>query len=122
MTYKIDFNSSSKIVCVSYSGAVSLEMRMQAVEEVCSNYCHLIPLIILVDVRQLIMDLSFDEQQRFGEYLANHSGLINARVAVLHQPDFNPNIVVDTSAYNNGYMLAQFSSLTEAELWLLQII
>jgi len=122
MSYRINFNESLEIVNVIYSGTVSLEMRKQTVEQVCSNYSHLKPLKILVDVRDLVMDLSFEDQQAFGEYLANHPGLTYARVAVLHKHDFNPNVVIDDSAYNEGYILAQFSSQTDAELWLIQAI
>jgi len=111
-------DESLNIVNVTYTGTVSLHNRMQAVERVCRNYSHLQPLRILVDVRELVMDLSIEEQQTFGRHLANHPGLANARVAVLHKADFNPNVVIDDSAYNDGYMLAQFSSLTDAELWL----
>ena len=122
MSYHINFNESLELVNVIYSGTVSIEMRKQAVEQVCSNYSHLKPLKILVDVRDLVMDLSFNDQQAFGEYLANHPGLTHARVAVLHNHDFNPNVIIDDSAYNEGYVLAQFSSQTDAELWLLQVI
>jgi len=122
MAYKIDFNEPLEIVNVVYSGNVSLGMRMQAVEQVCSNYGHIQSLKVLVDVRELVMELSFDEQQDFGKYLANNPVLINARVAVLHKPDFNPNAIIDDSAFNNGYMLAQFSSRADAELWLLRRI
>ena len=120
MAYTIDLNESLEIVNVVYTGKVSLDMRMQAVEQVCSSYSHLKPLKILVDVRGLIMDLSFDEQQAFGKNLANNPVLTDARVAVLHKPDFNPNAIIDDSAFNNGYMLAQFSSQADAELWLLR--
>ena len=122
MSYHINFNESLELVNVIYSGTVSIEMRKQAVEQVCSNYSRLKPLKILVDVRDLVMDLSFDDQQAFGEHLANHPGLTHARVAVLHKYDFNPNVIIDDSAYNEGYVLAQFSSQTDAELWLLQAI
>ena len=122
MPYIIDLNKPLAIVNVIYSGKVSLEMRLQAVEQVCGNHGHLKPLKILADVRKLVMDLSFDEQQAFGKQLANNPGLTNARVAVLHQPDFNPNAIIDDSAFNNGYMLAQFSSPDDAELWLLNKI
>lgn len=111
-------DDSLNIVNVTYTGTVNLHDRMQAVERVCRNYSHLQPLKILVDVRELVMDLSIEEQQAFGKHLANHPGLTNARVAVLHKPDFNPNVVIDDSAYKDGYMLAQFSSRTDAELWL----
>jgi hypothetical protein len=119
MSYHINLNESLEIVNVIYSGAVSLEMRKQAVEQVCSNHSRFKPLKILVDVRDLVMDLSFEDQQAFGEYLANHPGLTHARVAVLHKSDFNPNVVIDDSAYNKGYLLTQFSSRTDAESWLL---
>jgi len=122
MSYSINLNKSLEIVNVIYSGTVSLEMRKQAVEQVCSNYSHLNPLKILVDVRDLVMDLSFEDQQAFGEHLANHPGLTHARVAVLHKHDFNPNVIIDNSAYNEGYILSQFSSQNEAELWLIKTI
>jgi len=118
MSYVIHKDESLNIVNVTYTGTVNLHNRMQAVERVCRNYSHLQPLKILVDVRELVMDLSIEEQQAFGKHLANHPGLTNARVAVLHKPDFNPNVVVDDSAFNDGYMLAQFSSRTDAEFWL----
>ena len=122
MAYKIDLNELLNIVNVVYSGNVSLDMRMQAVEQVCSNLGHLKPLNILVDVRGLVMGLSFEEQQDFGKHLATNPALTDARVAVLHEPDFNPNAIIDDSAFNNGYMLAQFSSQADAELWLLRKI
>jgi hypothetical protein len=118
MSYVIELNKPQEIVNVIYSGKVSLDMRLQAVDQVCCNYSHLMPLRILVDVRELVMDLSFDEQQAFGKQLANNPALTNARVAVLHKPDFNPNAIIDDSAFNNGYMLAQFISPDDAELWL----
>jgi len=118
MSYVIHKDESLNIVNVTYTGTVNLHDRMQAVERVCRNYSHLRPLKILVDVRELVMELSIEDQQAFGKHLANHPGLTNARVAVLHQRDFNPNVVIDDSAYNNGYVLAQFSSPTDAELWL----
>ena len=122
MAYRIEFDSSPEIVNVTYHGAVSLDQRMLAVKQVCGDYGNVYPLKILVDVRELTMDLSFDEQQAFGEYLANHPGLSHARVAVLHKADFNPNVVIDSAAYNNGYLLAQFSSRSDAEKWLLNEI
>ena len=120
MTYEIKLDELTEIVSVIYSGTASLEMRIRAVEEVCSHFHHLMPLKILVDVRELIMDLYFSEQAAFGEYLANHYGLTDARVDVLHKPDFNPNLVIDVTAFNNGYRLAQFSSRADVELWLLE--
>ena len=64
------------------------------------------------------MHLSFEEQQSFGQYLASHEGLANARVAVLYQKGHNPNLVVDTTAFIGGYLLAQFDDMRTAESWL----
>ncbi len=95
---------------------------MRAAEQACSKHGHLKPLKILVDVRGLVMDLSFDEQQVFGQYLASYPGLSDARVAVLHVAEFNLNTIIDDSAFNSGYLLAQFSSRTDTELCLLKKI
>ena len=119
MTYKIETKPPSNIVNLTYSGKVDLDMRLRAVEEICNTYRDLNPLRILVDVRELVMDMLFGEQEAFGEYLANHYDLRHARVAVLHIPGFNPNAVIDNCAYNNGFQMANFSGHDEAEQWLL---
>ena len=118
MPYTIGFNPQSQIVDVVYSGTVSLDERKKAVEDVCA--AHVKPLKILIDVRKLTMHLSLQEQQTFGKHLAKHPGLINARVAVLHEPSHNPNLLIDATAFNNGYMLAQFNTPEDAEVWLLK--
>jgi hypothetical protein len=118
MPYTLHFDQAKKIVQVFYAGTVSLIERMQAVEDVCGRYTDLNPLKILVDVRALEMHLSFEEQQLFGKFLANHPGLSNARVAVCHKSGHNPNIIIDTLAFTQGYMLAQFDKKRDAESWL----
>lgn len=120
MTYKIETKPPSNIVTLTYSGRVDLDMRLRTVGEICSNYSDLKPLRVLVDVRELVMDMLFGEQEAFGEYLANHYDLHNAKAAVLHQPGFNPNAVINVSAYKNGFQMAEFSSQSKAEQWLLK--
>ena len=121
MEFRINFDKLNEVVHVAYTGNVSLNKRKQAVKEVCDSYGKFMPLKILVNVCDLEMHLSFDEQQSFGEYLASHEGLANARVAVLYQEGHNPNLVVDTSAFLNGYLLAQFDDMRAAELWLTKL-
>jgi hypothetical protein len=118
MAYKIGVDKSSGIVNVTYSGTVSLDMRKQAVEDVCEIHDPLEPLNILVDVRKLIMDLSLEEQKLFGRYLASREELMDAKVAVLHTNDYNPNLAIDVHAFNSGYQLAEFSALSQAVDWL----
>ncbi|HEY9036751.1 MAG TPA: hypothetical protein VIM96_08590 [Pseudomonadales bacterium] len=120
MSYQITLDESTMLVQVIYAGPASLTKRMRAVSDVCTQYAHLAPLNILVDVRRLNMELSLDEQKYFGEYLATHPVLANAKVAVLHPPGHNPNLIIDATAFANGYRLAQFNLQRDAASWLLQ--
>lgn len=118
MTYSVSLDEALEVVRVSYSGIVTLNERMQAVENVCRPYSHLKPLKILVNVRELEMHLSIQDQKTFGRFLATHLELKNARVAVLHKNSHNPNLCVDASAYNLGYTRAEFINTKDAEEWL----
>lgn len=120
MNYKITFIESLNIIHVTYFDHVCLSERVQAVNEVCNTYRNIKPLKILVNVRKLVMQLTLNEQHRFGEYLANHPVLSDAKVAVLHKVDHNPNLLIDTCAFNEGYRLAEFNQIKEAELWLVE--
>ena len=118
MSYKIEFDEESKIVTVKYTGSVSLDSRLSAVNDVCISYSHLNPLRILIDVIDLDMQLSYEEQTYFGTQLAANKDLENAKVAVLHEKNNNPNLIVDTTAFINGYQLVQFDIKKEALSWL----
>ena len=118
MSFKIEFDEASKIVTVKYTGSVSLDSRLRAVNDVCSSYSHLNPLRILIDVIDLDMQLSFEEQTYFGKHLAANKDLENAKVAVVHGKNKNPNLIVDTTAFVNGYQLVQFDIKKEAQSWL----
>ena len=118
MGYEIEFGDESRIVTVKYAGAVSLTERLNAVKDVCISYSHLNPLRILINVTGLNMQLSYEKQKYFSAYLAANKYLENAKVAVLHNKNNNPNIVVDTTAFVTGYKLAQFDVEKEALSWL----
>ena len=118
MAYTIQYDLERKVIRVNYQGEVSLRERVAAVEEVCRDYPDSDPMCILVDVREMVSRLSVHEQQRFGIFLASHPGLSHARVAVLHQPQYNPNVVVDAIAFNQGYVLAEFNQTEAAYDWL----
>ena len=118
MSYKIEFDEESEIVTVKYTGSVSLDSRLSAVNDVCSSYSHLNPLRILIDVIDLDMQLSYEEQAYFGKQLAANKDLRNAKVVVFHKKNNNPNLIVDTIAFINGYQLIQLDSKKEAQAWL----
>ena len=120
MAFKIDFDTSTQIISVKFSGATDLDSKLRAVDEVTKTYADQEGIKILVDVREQVMDMSLTEQEAFGEYLANHHDLRKAKVAVLHQAGFNPNTVIDVISYLNGYQLVEFSSQVEATQWLVR--
>ena len=118
MAFKINFDTATQIISVIFSGATDLDSKLRAVEEVTKNYADREEIKILVDVREQMMDMSLGEQAAFGEYLANHHDLRKAKVAVLHEPGFNPNTVIDVISYKNGYQVVEFSSPADATRWL----
>ena len=118
MLSDIKLNDADGIVEVTYIGHVNLDDRKKGLEQLCSLYSHIQPLPILLDVRRLAMNLTMEERKIWGEYFANHPKLIYARAAVLHEESHNPNVFIDTYAYNQGYRLAQFSSEKDARNWL----
>jgi hypothetical protein len=118
MTYSIEFDEESKILTLKYTGSVSLESRLSAVNDICTSYSHLIPLRILVDVIDLDMQLSYEEQTYLGKHLAANEDLVNAKAAVFHEKNNNPNLIIDTTAFINGFHLVQFDNKKEAQSWL----
>lgn len=119
MSYEVKLNEDDAgIVEFTYNGTVTLEERKKAVDDACTLFTPKRPRLLLVDVRELEMDLTINEQRMFGEYVAANPELIDACVAVLHKNNNNPNLLIDTIAFNNGYRLAQFNDEKEALDWL----
>lgn len=119
MAFEIYFDQSTQIISVKYTGATTLESKLRAVRNVVRDYPGQKHKKLLIDVRDETMEMSLKEQEGFGEYLSNHLDLRNAKVAVLHEPDFNPNSVIDVISYKNGYQLAQFTIPEKAMEWLM---
>jgi hypothetical protein len=118
MSYKIEFEEDSKIVTVKYTGSVSLDTMLSAINDTCSSYSNLNPLRLLIDVIDLDMQLSYEEQTYFGKQLAATKFLEKAKVAVFHKENNNPRLIIDTIAFINGYHLVQFENKKEAQSWL----
>ena len=120
MAYKINFDTSTQIISMIYSGVIDLGLKLRAVEELTQTYAGKGGMKIMIDVREATMNMLLGEQEAFGEYLANHLELSEAKVAVLHESSFNPNAVIDFIAYQNGYQLQDFISLADATQWLIR--
>jgi hypothetical protein len=118
MPYSIQKNDSN-ITTVIYTGSVGLNERKMAVDEVCGLVESSIPVRLLIDVRNIIMDMSTEDQVHFGKYVATREQFSEAKVAVVHNRENSPNILISTTAYLEGYRVVEFDDPNEAELWLL---
>ncbi|MFT5163463.1 MAG: hypothetical protein ACI9FJ_002059 [Alteromonadaceae bacterium] len=119
MPHSISFSSQSHIITITYLGEVDLDERIAAVEKVCEDICVGMAVKILVDVSVINNTMSHQEQAYFGQYLADKAELKNAKVAVLSKDiSHNPNMIINNTAYLEGYHLVPFASKTEAIYWL----
>jgi len=110
------------IIVVNYQGTVNLAERMAAVEDACVQIDDVKKAILLIDVRGIKVDMTIEEQKKFGQYLPSRAELKHAKVAVLHQDSHNPNDVINGYAYLDGYHLVAFENINDARLWLLGAI
>ena len=117
MAYKIHKNDTGIIEAI-YSGGVDLNERKMAVDEVCELVNYPDPVRLLIDVRNITMEMSLKEQKYFGKYLAGREELVNAKVAVLHNPRSNPNVFINAYAYIEGYQVVDFDDQNNAISWL----
>jgi|GEM_PF-1067714 len=118
MPYNI-VKDNQKIITITYQGTVNLVQRMEAVDDACRLIGDTEKAILLIDVRDIEMDMNMDEQERFGKYLPSQSKLKTAKVAVLHPKQRNPNEIINSYAYMDGYCVVSFSDYFEARQWLL---
>ncbi len=117
MTYSIQ-KDDSNIITVTYTGSVNLSERKTAVDETCKLITPSVPVKLLIDVRNINNNMSLDEQEYFVEYLVEKKELANAKVAVLHNPQSNPNFMIDSFAYIAGYQTVDFDREKDAISWL----
>ena len=117
MPYFINKHEVNRIT-VRFDGVVNLAERKNAVDEVCELVNPDVPVSLLVDVRNIIMDMTRDEQKYFGKYLAAKEELADAKVALVHVPHDNPNKLINAVAYSEGYQVVDFDNLHHANEWL----
>ena len=117
MSYVI--NKSEEIIFVTYSGAIDLAERKQAVEEACMLIDSSQPLI-LIDIRNVAVEMSINELQEFAAFLASRDKLKGAKVAVLRSQDrAHPNLFLESFAYAEGFTMVPFNDLQKSKNWLL---
>lgn len=116
-TYQITHDDTSGIIKLFYSGCVTFQDKLSAMDEICERFGSLDKLKILIDIRDATINLSLLEQDSFGKYLASLNPLRKAKTAVVHCPEFNPTCLIDAIAFNYGVSIAQFDSYNEAVQW-----
>ena len=86
MTYKIKLIEQNEIVAVTYKGNVSLDDRLSAVHELCSNYNIFKNFKLLINSNGASQKMSVNEQIIFGRYLAEREEFQGASVATVTPP------------------------------------
>ncbi|WP_193164990.1 hypothetical protein [Microbulbifer hainanensis] len=118
MGFQIRYDARQRVVRTVFFGSVFLVDKMAAARQVAERYGHMQSLRIIVDVREADILLSVAERQQFGSYAAALKGLNHARVGVLHAPDYNANVVINSVARAEGMDVAEFISEGALLLWL----
>ena len=117
MPYSIH-KTDSDIIRVTYSGKVDLDDRKMAVDEACQSIQSADHVRLLIDVRDITSNIPASSQKEFAQYLAAKETLKNAKVAVLHKHENNPNLLINAYAYAEGYVTVSFNNEYDAILWL----
>lgn len=119
MSHTISVDKSTNIISVKYLGDVSIKERLEAVESVCNLDEVDEKKKLLIDITEIKNNMTKDEQEYFGKYLAARKELKNAKVAVISNNEIhNPNMIINSEAYLNGYSLVPFTSKEDACTWL----
>ncbi|MCP4325032.1 MAG: hypothetical protein GY951_15070 [Psychromonas sp.] len=118
MSYKIQLIEENQIVAVTYIGDISLDVRLSAVHDICSNYNQFKFYKLLIDSRQASQQMSKNEQIIFGRYLAEREEFRNALVATLSTSDNTINKVIVKEASSLGYQISCFDNKQQAVNWL----
>lgn len=118
MSFQIRFDPGTRIVRAVFFNEVTVEEKFSAARQVAEKFGHMHPLLMIVDVRQAKLLLSVQERVEFGVFAATLQGLSHARIAVLHAPDHNENVIIDGAAQAQGMNVVEFVTEVAALEWL----
>ena len=119
MSFQIRFNADTRIVTAVFFDRVELSDKLASARQVAEKYGHLHPLMVLVDVRNADIVMTMDERRLFGVYVAHLQGLSHGKFAVLHAPDHNANVVINSTAQAEGMRVVEFVTEQAAVEWLM---
>lgn len=118
MGFQVRFNATTRVVSAIFFDRVDAAEKRAAARQMAEKYGHLHPLNVLVDVRQADIEMSVAEREAFGTYVAHLQGVKHGRIAVLHAPDYNANVVIDGVARAEGLNVLEFVTEQAALQWL----
>ena len=118
MSFQIRFNSDTRIVTAVFFDRVELSDKLASARQVAEKFGHLHPLMLLVDVRRADIVMTMEERRTFGAFAAHLPGLSHGKIAVLHAPDHNANVVIDSTAQAEGMRVVEFVTEHAALEWL----
>lgn len=118
MSFKIEFMEGIDALKVCYTGKVTLETKLKALDDISNWFEKFSPKNLLIDTRSSKMDMSILQQYNFGTRLAACRALSGKKIAVVHAFEIHENKFINTVAANRGYYTKDFSSIEEASVWL----
>ncbi|MBT5230721.1 MAG: hypothetical protein HOM11_10650 [Methylococcales bacterium] len=77
MTFSV-VKETNSVITVNYTESVSLKQRIHAVDKACSMIKPGELARLLIDVRNMTVAMTLNEQEYFGQYLAEQKCLKNA--------------------------------------------
>nr|WP_010132618.1 hypothetical protein [Microbulbifer agarilyticus] len=117
MGFHVRYDQASRIVHLSFFAQVDLAEKQAAAGQVAKSYGHLRPLCVLEDVRRAEIVMTPEERAAFGAFVAHLPGVSHARVAVLHTPEHNANVIIDSVAQKEGLVVREFVTEAAALHW-----
>ena len=119
MPYQIAVNTDKRRFEITYTGAVTIEQRHEALEQVFAAAATTGFRRILVDFRQGNPSADeFDPSNRFATFLARNTGGFDARSAYLTRTTLPINRTVEILAAARGVPCKRFTDEAEAIAWL----
>ncbi|MEH6348027.1 MAG: STAS/SEC14 domain-containing protein [Bermanella sp.] len=118
MVYKIEPLNKKGIICVRYSGVVTMEERTAVVSELCTYKQQNKPLRLLIDVSPVKHKMTALEQKIFAKYLVSLKEFEYAHVALLSKNASVPEELLDISVLQANLRLKEFASEETALDWL----
>ena len=83
MPHSTEYSGETGIIHIRYLGNVTLDDRLNIINELCVDFRQYLPFKLAINVSALTYQLTQAEQEILGKYIAEREELLDARVAVI---------------------------------------